>query len=70
MDGKPFLGRLKAWAFRHRPALEDPVKLESKVVMKVACCVFLDYIEIASRGRFNLPLRLRGALEAAFFKYS
>jgi hypothetical protein len=70
VNRKPLFGRLEARTFRHCPALENPVKLQAKVVMKLACSVFLDYIKIARRTCLGLPLWLRGASEAAFFLIS
>ena len=67
MYRKPLFGRLEARTFRHCPALENPVKFQAKVIMKMACSVFLDYIKIARRTCLGLPLWLRGASEAAFF---
>jgi hypothetical protein len=68
VDSKPLVGRVEAWAFRHCPALENPVKLQAKVVMQVACGMFLDYIEIARRSCLDLARWLGGAFETAFFK--
>jgi hypothetical protein len=67
---KPLFGWVEARTFRHCPTFENPVKFQAKVVMKVACSVFLDYIEMARRTGIDLSLRLRGAFEAAFFMIS
>jgi hypothetical protein len=68
VDRESLVGRVEARAFRHCPALENPVKLKAQVVMKMACGVFLDYIEIARRTCIDLARRLGGAFEAAFLK--
>jgi len=70
VNRKPLFSRIEARTFRYCPALENPVKFEAKVVMKVACSVFLYYIKIATRSCLDLALWLRGAFEAAFFMVS
>jgi hypothetical protein len=67
VNRKSFFRRLETGAFRRRPTLENPVKLQSKVVMQMAGSVFLNYIKIARRTRFDLPPGFQGVLETVFF---
>ena len=42
MDRHALLGRIEAWALGHRPAQQDAVELEAKVVVKARGPMFLD----------------------------
>ena len=59
LDRKALLARDEARAFRHGPALQDPVQLEAEIIVKPAGGMLLDDIGIAGL-RFASPAwRLR-----------
>jgi hypothetical protein len=54
---------VEAWTLGHRPALQDAIQLQAKVVVKVPCGVLLDYKRLSTRPSL-LSGRFRRAIEA------
>ena len=56
--GKPFFGRIEAWAFGDGPALENSVELEPQIVMQAPRFVLLNGVKSRSGAK---PCRYRSA---------
>src|SRR5579862_2051468 len=72
---QPLVLGIEAWPFRHRPAQQNTIPLQAKVVMKPGCIVLLDQVRERFPPAFHLPRRwLRRPLEITlpfvFFKGS
>ena len=66
LDRKALLARDEARAFRHGPALQDPVQLEAEIIVKPAGGMLLDDIGIAGL-RFPPPAGGSGVFEKSRF---
>src|SRR5262249_41944886 len=71
LDREPLVMRIERRTARHRPGLEDAVKLQAEIIMQPGCRMLLNHeAPPLRRSHFGLARRLCGLLEIALFPVS
>jgi hypothetical protein len=61
VDSQPLVLRIRRRALGNRPRNQDPVHLQTEVIVDMACSVLLDHEEPATQAR-SAPERFRGPI--------